>query len=103
MAAPPRAQSPPALAGRGSRRAEPGSAMACRPRNGRTLEFPSATSFCQLDRQFQRGQLPQALFVLGRRIGVGDDAGAGLEEREARSEERRVGKEWRSGWAADEE
>src|SRR5262249_30182271 len=42
-----------------------------------------ARSFGQVDRGLEGGELPPALVVLGARVGVGDDAGAGLEEREA--------------------
>ena len=38
------------------------------------------TCLSQLDRHLERGQLAQALVVLGRRVGVGHDPGARLQQ-----------------------
>ena len=45
---------------------------------------------CQVDRGLERPQLGQALLVLGRGIGVGDDAAAGLQVRDAVSQPERA-------------
>jgi len=37
----------------------------------------------QRNRRLEGGELPQALVVLGMRVGVGDDPGPGLEVRDA--------------------
>ena len=43
----------------------------------------------ELDRRFERAELVQAFLVLGRRIGVGDDAAAGLQVRDAVTQDER--------------
>src|SRR5919204_653579 len=55
------------------------------PTPGGTAPHRSAESpprLRQLDRELERRELPQALLVLRRRVGVGDDPCAGLQERD---------------------